>query len=265
MPARAALRLLRWCGTTLPCLGGMLALPLAGPALAQDQGRLIPNSVLPGIGTGDPRRAVDQQAAPWHALGRVQLEVGGRCTGVLIGARTVLTAAHCLVAPRSFTLVRPGSVHFLLGYRQGSHAAHARVADYAIGPGCVPAATHGSRPVTGADWAVLTLATPIDLPGRTLPLLREAPPPRTPLMLGGYQQDRPELVLADAACQVLGLARDAAGGLLLRHDCASTRGSSGGPLLARGSDGGWGVAGIASGVTVKQGGGIAVPAQSIAR
>ena len=58
-------------------------------------------------------------------------------------------------------------------------------------------------------------------------------------MLGGYQQDRPEALLADTACSVLGLRRDSAGQPMLIHDCAGTRGSSGAPVLAQGPDGGW--------------------------
>ena len=93
---------------------------------------------------------------------------------------------------------------------------------------------------------MLTLDRPINLPDRTLPLIREPPPPRTPIMLGGYQQDRPEVVMADIECRVVGVQRHPDGGRTLVHDCAGTRGSSGAPLLARTPDGRWGVVGVQS-------------------
>jgi protease YdgD len=59
-------------------------------------------------------------------------------------------------------------------------------------------------------------------------------------MLGGYQQDRPEVLLADTGCRLLGLVN----GMLL-HDCAGTRGASGAPLLMRLGET-WSVLGVAS-------------------
>jgi protease YdgD len=180
-------------------------------------------------------------AAPWRGLGRVQLELGGRCTGVLIGPRSVLTAAHCLVAPRTRRLVQPGSIHFLLGYDRGGWLGHGRATSYRVGPGYDPA---GGGPAM-ADWAVLTLDTTLGTPDRVVPLLAAVPPWRAALMLGGYQQDRPEVLLADAGCQVLGLSASGPAAMLL-HDCAATRGASGAPVLARGPEGSWAVAGVAS-------------------
>ncbi|WP_158537147.1 trypsin-like serine peptidase [Humitalea rosea] len=211
---------------------------LASPAAAQ---------MLPGIGGEDARRVVpDPAASPFNSLARVQTELGGRCTGALIGPATVLTAAHCLVSPRSRRMVQPGSVHVLLGYRMGSWVATSRVARYETGAWTV--AAHGP---TAGDWAVLTLETP--LAGPVLPIL-PMPPVGTPVMLAGYQQDRPEVLLATIGCHIV------TSGAVLVHDCAATRGASGAPLLAQGADGAWGIAGIAVSMAADRPIGLAVAA-----
>jgi protease YdgD len=51
---------------------------------------------------------------------------------------------------------------------------------------------------------------------------------------------------------------------MLLHDCAATRGASGAPVMVRGPDGGWAVAGVASRSAVAAAMGSAVPAAGIA-
>ncbi len=114
-----------------------------------------------------------------------------------------------------------------------------------------------------ADWAVLTLDAPLGTADRVLPLLRELPAPGTPAMLGGYEQDRAQIILADTACTVVGPVRDPGGHVLLRHSCAGTSGVSGAPLLARMPDGNWAVVGVASTAGVGASGGYAVPVATI--
>jgi protease YdgD len=243
--ARLVMRcLMAW----LFCLGGMAA---AAPVQAEP---LIPRSERPGLASHDTRRPVDAGAAPWRSLGRVQTELGGRCTGTLVAPDQILTAAHCLMAPQKGRLVQPGSVHVLLGYDSGRFTAHRRVAAFRLAPGYEPA-RHGPL---GADWALLRLEQPMDAPALPLRPARDG----DRLVLGGYQQDRPEVLMADPDCPVLGLGREA-GLTLLLHGCAGTRGASGAPLLRREAGGGWSVVGMVVAARRGAAGGAAIPAQAI--
>ena len=191
-------------------------------------------------------------------MARVQIPGVSRCTGFLVGPQTVVTAAHCLYGRRLGHFAPPASVHVLLGYVDGVFARHVVAISYRVADGYNPAAAAGQ----GADLAVLALATPIGVPGQTLTLADRPLRNETPVMLGGYGQDRAERIAADLSCKSLGYEAGADGRILLAHDCAGTRGTSGGPLLVEAPDG-WRVAGVQVAGNENDVGGFAVPAAAI--
>jgi len=191
-------------------------------------------AVLPGLSTGDDRQVVDVGQAPWNAVVKVQTNTGGRCTGTLVAPRTVLTAAHCLYNRRTRRLLAAESLHVLFGYARGELLAHARVVSYQAGLG---EAEQPGGPTLGRDWALLRLDSAPDL--APLPLLAGPDPGDAALTAAGFSQDRAHLLMADADCRWL----EPPGTGVRRHDCAVTRGTSGGPLLVR-TPAGWRVAGL---------------------
>lgn len=202
---------------------------------------------LPGILGNDDRVILDTSAWPWAAVGRVNRETGGFCTGTLVASNLVLTAAHCLYDGRTGHRVAPGKLHFVGGYRRGDYVTHA-VARAIFHPKAF--SFKGSDGLTRAanDWAVLVLAAPIatrPIPVRSLSPRNLKMLPRDRLMRAGYSQDRPHLLSLHNGCGVSG---DVNGGPVLIHTCDATRGDSGSPLIIMTQEGPF-LVGMIMGVT----------------
>lgn len=225
----------------LRCLALLFPLLAAGPAATQ----------TPGLGQTDTRRPVPADRAPWNAVGMVEAP-GNQCTGTLVGPRSVLTAAHCLINEDASALVPAREITFRLGARV------ARVVALRSGPGFNPRREEPWR----SDWTVLTLDSPLGV-GRALRLSREPPREGIALALPGWQHDRPGVLLADLGCRVVVMGTFGGQGMLVGHNCAGTLGSSGAPLIARAEDGGFVVVGVQSKAALGRPLGVAVPAFAI--
>lgn len=185
---------------------------------------------LDGIIGEDGRVRIRRMAPPWTAIGRLNRRFGGFCTGALVAADLVLTAAHCLYNVRAGRWPAPPTFHFVAGYSRGRHAADApgiavRSAGIALLDGNLP--DH-----IGSDWVYLRLARPLAGSGgiAPFPLYRGplAPMVGRPLMLAGYHQDAAHILSVERGCSIVEVF---GGGRTFMHSCDSTRGASGAPLL----------------------------------
>ncbi|NHN83727.1 trypsin-like serine protease [Acetobacter musti] len=230
--AKIGIKILWWAAA----ISGLFVAMSAPIAHAQ----LVPVPARPGIGTGDTRRQVGVEDLPWSAIGRVQTELGGRCTGFLIAPAVVETAAHCLWIAKTGHYIQPRDVHFLRAYNRGQFASHARVARFLIPPGYDPR----REALTAAyDRATLFLDAPAGTPTQSLTVAQNLPAPGDGVMLGGYEQDFREVVTSDMACHVMAIVADGNGQPMISHNCDATRGSSGAPLLVY-RNGNWIVTGV---------------------
>jgi protease YdgD len=190
-----------------------------------------------GASAADRRAEVDPNTPPWNAIAKVQTNTGVRCTGVLIAPAVVLTAAHCLYNRRTRAMLQPVSLHVLFGYERAGYRWHRLVTRIAVGPGF----DGGKAQPQPSDWARLDLAESVPVP--PLPRFEGPVTPGMAVAVAGYNQDRAQLLMADADCRIRRVAALSGGAAFLMHDCAATRGTSGAPLLTR-QEGGWAVLGV---------------------
>ena len=90
----------------------ILALGLALGATAS-----AAQEALTALHTGDA-------VAGWEAVGRIDIDGKGFCTGALIAPDLVLTAAHCLFERGSGSVIAAERFQFLAGLRDGRAAAY---------------------------------------------------------------------------------------------------------------------------------------------
>lgn len=185
-----------------------------------------------GIQGFDDRATVEADTYPWSSVGRLNNSGRSFCTAVLIAPDKVLTAAHCL---RSHLPGRawapPSGLHFLAGYQRGAYLAHSPATAIALAP-----AAPGTAP-TGADFAIVTLARPLDAMVRPLPVeYFDQARWRADRIAGvryaqaGYSGDRAHVLTQNQTCEI---TRFLENGAVFAHTCDATHGDSGSPILVR--------------------------------
>ena len=122
----------------------------------------------------------------------------------------------------------PRSLHFLIGHNGSRDAGHAVGVSIKIGVGYDP---RRPKETIGSDWPLVSLDKSLGSEDRILPIVSNLPEDGTNVVLGGYQQDHPLLLMVDTHCQIDGRFVDATGRLVLRRNCTGTHGVSGAPLL----------------------------------
>jgi V8-like Glu-specific endopeptidase len=184
---------------------------LMGPAAAQD-------APLASLQTGD-------DAKGWEAVGRLDIEGKGFCTGALIAPDLVLTAAHCLYDRGSGDRIDPSRIEFQAGLRNGRALAYRDVRRAVIPAGYVFDGTM-SDVASQADVALLELSRPIRLTQIAPFEITSRLAMGTQVGVVSYAQDRSEAPSLQEACSVLGQSR---GVYVL--SCDVNFGASGAPIF----------------------------------
>jgi protease YdgD len=206
----------------------LAALTIAWPASAAAQ----------TVNADSHHDSIDPSRQPWSAIGKLYNETGASCSGVVIGRDKVLTAAHCIFNPRTGQFIAAEALHFLVGYRSGKYAAHARVAIYQIGTNFDPLRYDET---SDGDWAVLTLTERLPETIAPMKFRSERAPLGSKVVMVGYPQDRAHAPTADSDCE---LRQTAGMGRLILHTCRGVGGYSGAPILMRAANDELQIAGI---------------------
>lgn len=194
----------------------------------------------PGIfGSNDDRRVIEQQSAPWAAIGQVNAtgyRRRNRCTGSLIASNLVITAAHCVIDPWSRKPFPLHQIHFLAGVRGSGWLGHSTAkclhfpAGYEyVGPSKIlPSPPFQDVPQRALlkDTALIVLK---DKFSKVPPLQVDRSKQHgleISLVHGSYPADRRYVLTGHFGCQLLAQDQD-----LWFTNCDTHAASSGGPVF----------------------------------
>lgn len=204
------------------------------------------HAVLSGQQYTYPQRfSVPGDVFPWRAIGRINLAGRGYCTATLITRDVVLTAAHCLWNREMNSWYPLRYLKFVAGMSGTSVQGVAGIKRMLVSRAVSVAENPAAKPWGDirSDWALLRLNRPL---GDTLGYVPLSAGRRLsvgmPVVHAGYRYDRQEVLTVRQGCFITGIYDRKR---LLRSNCQSGYGDSGGPLLFK-HDGQWYVLGLHS-------------------
>ncbi|MGB1234443.1 MAG: trypsin-like serine peptidase [Planktomarina sp.] len=161
----------------------------------------------------------------WSAVGRINVEGGGFCTGTLVTERHVLTAGHCLFDAKTGLPVPVRKIEFRAGWTNGRAEAYRKIRSAVTHPAYSFSGNAGMDRVS-SDVAILELQMPIRHPWIKPMSIAQLPAMGSDVAVVSYAHDRAESPSLQEICHMVAEESDA---LIL--NCNVDFGSSGAPIF----------------------------------